>query len=332
WQKFMNGLPTTPVHDLKIHPRERELIAGTHGRSIWIVDVAPLQQYSAQLVASVDPVMLELKPALAYQDIPVGGESPGQQVFAAQSPPFGAEITYWIPTAAVAAAGAGAGDTAGRGARAQVIILNEKGDTMQTVNGPATRGLQRAYWNLRKRADPRSLSPAEKRDSALLEVRVAFVSDSLVKAGMEKPLADRLINRWRTAQRTGTLGIGFGGGGGGAGGGGAGQASITTGGPLSSALDTFNARPGETTPRAPGAAATPAATETEPEGQQVTTDQLRMIVNLLRLPDRATLRPITTGGGGFLGQQPLVEAGTYTAVLKIGDKTSTRTFVVVKPE
>ena len=46
WQRFMTGLPTVPVHDLKIHPRDRELIAGTHGRSIWIVDIAPLQQLS----------------------------------------------------------------------------------------------------------------------------------------------------------------------------------------------------------------------------------------------------------------------------------------------
>ena len=44
WQKFMTGLPTVPVHDLKIHPRDHELIAGTHGRSIWIVDIAPLEQ------------------------------------------------------------------------------------------------------------------------------------------------------------------------------------------------------------------------------------------------------------------------------------------------
>src|SRR5690606_20101298 len=44
WTRFMTEMPAVPVHDLKIHPRERELIAGTHGRSIWIVDIAPLQQ------------------------------------------------------------------------------------------------------------------------------------------------------------------------------------------------------------------------------------------------------------------------------------------------
>ena len=38
WQKFMTGLPNVPVHDLQIHPRDAELIAGTHGRAIMIVD------------------------------------------------------------------------------------------------------------------------------------------------------------------------------------------------------------------------------------------------------------------------------------------------------
>ncbi len=43
WAALQGGLPNVPVHDLVVHPRERELVAGTHGRSIWIVDVLPLQ-------------------------------------------------------------------------------------------------------------------------------------------------------------------------------------------------------------------------------------------------------------------------------------------------
>ncbi len=43
WSALQGGLPNVPVHDLVVHPRERELVAGTHGRSIWIVDVLPLE-------------------------------------------------------------------------------------------------------------------------------------------------------------------------------------------------------------------------------------------------------------------------------------------------
>jgi photosystem II stability/assembly factor-like uncharacterized protein len=44
WQALQGGLPKVPVHDLVVHPRERELVAGTHGRSVWVVDVLPLQE------------------------------------------------------------------------------------------------------------------------------------------------------------------------------------------------------------------------------------------------------------------------------------------------
>ena len=38
WKRFMNGLPTVRIDDILVHPRDHDLIVGTHGRSIWIVD------------------------------------------------------------------------------------------------------------------------------------------------------------------------------------------------------------------------------------------------------------------------------------------------------
>ena len=43
WASLGRGIPNVPVHDLRVHPRARELVAATHGRSVWILDVAPLQ-------------------------------------------------------------------------------------------------------------------------------------------------------------------------------------------------------------------------------------------------------------------------------------------------
>jgi photosystem II stability/assembly factor-like uncharacterized protein len=43
WQMLGDQLPTVPVHDLIVHPRENELVLGTHGRSVFVADVAPLQ-------------------------------------------------------------------------------------------------------------------------------------------------------------------------------------------------------------------------------------------------------------------------------------------------
>lgn len=47
WQALASGLPKVPVHDLVVHPRDRELVIGTHGRSVWILDALPIQELEA---------------------------------------------------------------------------------------------------------------------------------------------------------------------------------------------------------------------------------------------------------------------------------------------
>jgi photosystem II stability/assembly factor-like uncharacterized protein len=44
WHSLCNHLPTTPVHDLVIHPRENEMVIGTHGRSCFVLDVKSIQK------------------------------------------------------------------------------------------------------------------------------------------------------------------------------------------------------------------------------------------------------------------------------------------------
>ncbi|MGQ0646314.1 MAG: WD40/YVTN/BNR-like repeat-containing protein, partial [Gemmatimonadaceae bacterium] len=88
WQKFMTGFPTVPVHDLAIHPRDNELIAATHGRSFWIVDIAPLQQLTAAVASSEAHLFAPTK-AWIYGDSPVEGQFTAQAIYGAQSPPFG---------------------------------------------------------------------------------------------------------------------------------------------------------------------------------------------------------------------------------------------------
>ena len=49
WQALPAGMPNVPVHDLIVHPRERELVAGTHGRSVFILDALPIQELTAEV-------------------------------------------------------------------------------------------------------------------------------------------------------------------------------------------------------------------------------------------------------------------------------------------
>ncbi len=49
WTKYKNGeYPTVAVYDLQIHPRELDLIIGTHGRSIWTLPVRALEELTEE--------------------------------------------------------------------------------------------------------------------------------------------------------------------------------------------------------------------------------------------------------------------------------------------
>src|SRR6185436_17544140 len=95
WQKFMTGLPTVPVHDLKIHPRERELIAATHGRSIWVTDIAPLEQ---MVDSAMGTRSYFFQPTTAYQYAQQFTQQwTGNKIYVADNPPYGATLTYRLP-------------------------------------------------------------------------------------------------------------------------------------------------------------------------------------------------------------------------------------------
>jgi len=87
WEHFAEGLPPAPVHDLKIHPRDRVLVAGTHGRSIYVMDIGPLEQATDSLLDA--PVaVFPVEPALLYNARGAGGGvgSIGNRPFGVPSP------------------------------------------------------------------------------------------------------------------------------------------------------------------------------------------------------------------------------------------------------
>ncbi|MEP6550441.1 MAG: hypothetical protein ABJB95_04620, partial [Gemmatimonadales bacterium] len=148
WQRFMTGLPTVPVHDLQIHPRDRELIAATHGRSIYIVDIAPLEEMNNGVMARATNFFT---PNTAYQYSQANTQNfPGNRNFLAPNPGYGAELVYRLTSGS-------ARDTT------RILVTNIRGDTVRMLTGPGGAGLHRAYWDLRTRARP--LGPAALRDS-----------------------------------------------------------------------------------------------------------------------------------------------------------------------
>jgi photosystem II stability/assembly factor-like uncharacterized protein len=94
WTSLQINLPHTSMRDLWVH--ENDLIVGTHGRSIWILDdISPLRQLAG--TALRDAVLV--RPAPAYRvaqstwpDTPIPPDEP-----LGANPPPGAVIDYYLP-------------------------------------------------------------------------------------------------------------------------------------------------------------------------------------------------------------------------------------------
>jgi photosystem II stability/assembly factor-like uncharacterized protein len=87
WTPFMNNMPTVAFHDLVIHPRDGDLIAGTHGRSLWILDdITPLQQLTEE-VLEAEGHIFDNRPLTVWKDATRGGVR-GHMFFAGDNPPY----------------------------------------------------------------------------------------------------------------------------------------------------------------------------------------------------------------------------------------------------
>jgi hypothetical protein len=293
WTRFNTGLPSVPVHDLKIHPRDHELIAATHGRSFWIVDIAPLEQMTPKVMAA-DVHLFEPRTGFQWGEAPLlgaSGNGNAQAFFATPNPTYGASISYRV----------GAGKTG----RANIYIVDAIGDTVQRLTGSTTPGVHTVTWNygLTRRAEAAAeLSPSARRDSILRAVRGPKVLDSLAAAKYDSA---SLATARTLLGNTGGGGGGFGGGGGGFGGG-----ASACERPLTQ-WDTFCARPAEATVARPGMSDAPAG-----GGRRgAVTPEVRAIFELIGISPPAGGR----GGFGGFGGGSSATTGDYGVILKIGD-------------
>jgi photosystem II stability/assembly factor-like uncharacterized protein/biotin carboxyl carrier protein len=136
WKRFMTGLPTVRIDDVMVHPRDNDLILGTHGRSIYIMDdITALQQLTDAAMTS-DAMMFDIRPAVAWTNdmqkaITVGGA----KHFRAQNPARGTAIGYWLKKSEAA------GDV-------RISITDVTGREIRSLIGTKTAGLNRVRWDL----------------------------------------------------------------------------------------------------------------------------------------------------------------------------------------
>ena len=138
WTRFNNNLPTVAVHEIAIHPTAGEIVAGTHGRSLWVLDVTALRQMSAETV-DAEAHLYKPNTAIQWRSRPGGGAGTARK-FVGQNPPQGAHIFYSLS--------GGARDVS-------LKITDLAGKTLRELEASNDSGLHRVAWDMRRPAPQR---------------------------------------------------------------------------------------------------------------------------------------------------------------------------------
>lgn len=92
WQSLQLNLPLTPIHDIAVQARDRDLVVATHGRSFWILDdLTPLYQINDEIAASEKYLYA---PRFAYRTEGFQYSKPGLAL--GQNPPNGVLVNYYF--------------------------------------------------------------------------------------------------------------------------------------------------------------------------------------------------------------------------------------------
>ena len=140
WMRYTSGVPAVPIRDLIVHPRDGDLVLGTHGRSLIVLDdIRPLRELASD--STIQNAMVHVfSPPPAY-DVniaeAIGYRSTGHAMQQAETRPNGALISFWSV----------------EGGQGQVTVTSESMDTVYSQVVSANPGVTRFSWDLRPGGD-----------------------------------------------------------------------------------------------------------------------------------------------------------------------------------
>jgi photosystem II stability/assembly factor-like uncharacterized protein len=139
WTRLKLNLPTVPVDDIAIHPRENDLVLATHGRSIWILDdLGPIEQLT-DAIPNEELHVFDTRTATEWRVVNRSGVT-GHKAFFGPNPPNGALITYLLKSKPA------------EKEKVKITVTNKEGKVIRDIDGTGDVGVNRVTWDLRSRS------------------------------------------------------------------------------------------------------------------------------------------------------------------------------------
>ena len=138
WTRVRGNLPTTRYDDIVVHPRTKDLVLGTHGRGVWILDDAtPIAEFTPT-IAQKRAHLFNVPRAtllLYWQDV----SNMAHYFHTHENPAEGAAFTYHLA----------------QPGKVRLLVSNAAGKVIREISGPGDAGvIQRVNWDLRYPVPP----------------------------------------------------------------------------------------------------------------------------------------------------------------------------------
>jgi len=138
WMPLRSGLPSVAVHDIQIQRRENDLVIGTFGRGLYILDdYTPLRALAGMNAEG----LLAPRATRLYVETPFQRAGLGNGNYVGNNPPYGALLSYVLRADPLA------------GTDIVVTIKDAAGKSVIDIPAPRAAGLNRVVWNLHRRPD-----------------------------------------------------------------------------------------------------------------------------------------------------------------------------------
>ncbi len=161
WSKWTNDYPTVSTMDLTIHPREHDLVIGTFGRAVYVLDdIRPFRELAKKSTQILDKTVHLFTPPSAYitqNQQPTGTRFGANAMFNGKNRAKGAMISYSIkkPKSATKKEGEKSPKTNNKVKYDSITfqVYNAKNILIRTIKqkAPKENGVHRFYWHLREK-------------------------------------------------------------------------------------------------------------------------------------------------------------------------------------
>ena len=177
WIHLKNNLPPVPIYGIEIQKNFKDLVVGTYGRGIYILDdITPIREFSEQ-IQNAEAHLFSVRNTYRFQDI--NGIKTENSFVNGQNPPDGAAITYYLKEKSKDSV--------------ELQILNAQNEVVRKIKVKNAKGIQRVWWNLRLQDHDMPKLRTKPRGKEWVELdttgaRNLFIPDLDIGPGLTSPI------------------------------------------------------------------------------------------------------------------------------------------------